>query len=402
MDYHSVHGHDVASFDITSSHRLPTVSASAALDELADDVCANIPTGLTALDKALAANSPVRAHSDESSPGGVTRGQVTELWGPPGAGKTALGVQLAAHSLSDGKSVVWVDCFQSLASQRLTDVLQAVSRTKEHGSELPLGEEGSAKFIHYNCLTLPHLIALISRPTAKNFPQATALVVLSSMTALVNSALPKSHDEQRGAKRTIGPGPSAKRRQALQSIMKALQTMALARNCAVLLLSQCATRMQAERQPALTPSINANVWEQGISTRIVVFKDWISQQRKLATICLASIQKLDGRAASEALEHLSAFTVENHGLCEVAFDAYQLRTEAAGHRMRMKRKLNQTDLEIPDSEDDEDYGWAEEDEASMPAPPQQWQGSEDILLGQEVGHSDEGEDGSDEHEREDI
>lgn len=54
-----------------------------------------------------------------------------------------------------------------------------------------------------------------------------------------------------------------------------------------------------------------------------------------------------------------------------------------------KRKLGRTDFEVPDSEDDEDYGWADEDEAVMPPPPPQWQGSEDILLGQEVGRSEE-------------
>lgn len=47
-----------------------------------------------------------------------------------------------------------------------------------------------------------------------------------------------------------------------------------------------------------------------------------------------------------------------------------------------KRKLSATDLEIPDSEgeDDEDYGWAEEDEEDIPPMPPQWQGSEDILV----------------------
>lgn len=110
---------------------------------------------------------------------------------------------------------------------------------------------------------------------------------------------------------SIGPGPAARRRQALQSIMKALQAMASARHCAVVLLSQCATKMQSERRPALVPSVNANVWEHGISTRIVLFKDWISQHRKVGTISLAGIQKLDGRATSEAFEHVSGFTVEN-------------------------------------------------------------------------------------------
>lgn len=45
-----------------------------------------------------------------------------------------------------------------------------------------------------------------------------------------------------------------------------------------------------------------------------------------------------------------------------------------------KRKLAATEFEIPDSEgeDDEDYGWGEEDE--VPPMPPQWQGSEDILV----------------------
>jgi hypothetical protein len=53
----------------------------------------------------------------------------------------------------------------------------------------------------------------------------------------------------------------------------------------------------------------------------------------------------------------------------------------------LKRKLSATDLEIPDSEgeDDEDYGWAEEDEEDVPPPPPQWQGSEDHLAPGEGG-----------------
>ena len=52
-----------------------------------------------------------------------------------------------------------------------------------------------------------------------------------------------------------------------------------------------------------------------------------------------------------------------------------------GTNLPQKRKISATDLEIPDSdaEDDEDYGWAEEDEEELPPPPPQWQGSEDAL-----------------------
>lgn len=49
----------------------------------------HIATGLESLDKALL--GPATAESDDSTRhGGVKRGQVTEIWGPPGTGKTAL------------------------------------------------------------------------------------------------------------------------------------------------------------------------------------------------------------------------------------------------------------------------------------------------------------------------
>jgi hypothetical protein len=59
--------------------------------------------------------------------------------------------------------------------------------------------------------------------------------------------------------------------------------------------------------------------------------------------------------------------------------------EVAPMAPRPKRKLGQTDLEVPDSDDDEDYGWADEDEDALPPPPSQWQGSEDLILGENAG-----------------
>ena len=100
-----------------------------------------------------------------------------------------------------------------------------------------------------------------------------------------------------------------KRRQALQSIMKALQTLASTRNCAVVVLSQCATRMQSERGPTLTPAVNANLWEQGVSTRLVLFRDWIWQSTKSTSVFLAGIQKLDGKTTPGELDQVSAFKI---------------------------------------------------------------------------------------------
>lgn len=69
--------------------RLPTVQASQALNDLQDDCNLHLSTGLEDLDNALSPPSPNESR-DSPSNGGIKRGQLTEIWGPPGTGKTAI------------------------------------------------------------------------------------------------------------------------------------------------------------------------------------------------------------------------------------------------------------------------------------------------------------------------
>lgn len=70
--------------------RLPTVSAAQALDELNGNASRQVSTSLSDLDQALAGTaSSLSTEPDEK--GGIQKGQVTEIWGPPGIGKTTFG-----------------------------------------------------------------------------------------------------------------------------------------------------------------------------------------------------------------------------------------------------------------------------------------------------------------------
>jgi hypothetical protein len=164
--------------------------------------------------------------------------------------------------------------------------------------------------------------------------------------------------------------------------------------------------MRSQREAVLTPAINATIWEQGVSTRIALFRDWTWQGNKSASVFLAGVQKLDGKASQDVIEHVSAFHVGavsgrkpavlptcvadhikyKNGIASVCYEVGDRPTAMTQHQH--KRKLGQTDFEIPDS-DDEDYGWGDEDDATLPPQPSQWQGSEDLILGQDVGHSDD-------------
>jgi hypothetical protein len=57
------------------------------------------------------------------------------------------------------------------------------------GEEAGLGRLDG--FTHYPCPSLPHLIALLCRPTASSIPPGTSLVVVDSLSALLNHAFPK-------------------------------------------------------------------------------------------------------------------------------------------------------------------------------------------------------------------
>lgn len=81
-------------------------------------------------------------------------------------------------------------------------------------------------------------------------------------------------------------------------------------------------------------------------------------------------------------------TICQIGIVPLVFDGIEPR-DGTEITLAQKRKLGATSFEIPDSED-EDYGWQDDDDNALPRPPPQWQGSEDLILGQEPGADDSG------------
>ncbi|KAK8210169.1 hypothetical protein M8818_003657 [Zalaria obscura] len=88
----------------SSQDRLPTVSASDALQSLQAKGPRAVSTGLATLDAALSGHTIGASKKN----GGLEFGKVTELWGPPGSGKTAFAAQTAATALQEDNAVVWI------------------------------------------------------------------------------------------------------------------------------------------------------------------------------------------------------------------------------------------------------------------------------------------------------
>lgn len=76
-----------------------------------------------------------------------------------------------------------------------------------------------------------------------------------------------------------------------------------------MILTQCATRMQAEGGATLIPAINTSSWEQGAFTRLILFKNWIWQADQASSVHCAAVQKLYGKTSPERTDGLVAFTI---------------------------------------------------------------------------------------------
>lgn len=111
----------------------------------------------------------------------------------------------------------------------------------------------------------------------------------------------------------VGPSPASRRIQVLQYIIGALQKLAATRDAAVVILTQCATRMQADRGATLIPAVNANVWEQGVATRVALFRDWVWNSGRASGARLAAVQKVNGKVVTEVLDGVCPFEIESAG-----------------------------------------------------------------------------------------
>jgi hypothetical protein len=84
--------------------------------------------------------------------------------------------------------------------------------------------------------------------------------------------------------------------------------------------------MQYATGAALVPAMNASVWQQGISTQLVVFKDWAKYSETATSCCFVSVQKPDGKGTTETTAALGnigqavAFKVEDVRLLAVALN----------------------------------------------------------------------------------
>lgn len=245
------------------------------------------------------------------------------------------------------------------------------------------------------------------RPPASFPPPNTSLVIIDSLSTLIDNAYPRNVE---GKNKNDHTRWAAGRRFAvINEVISTVSRFAASHNIALLVTCQTITRIRGASRALLVPAISGVEWENGISTRVVLFRDWIRQGRlmdkaesdRLRKARFAGLLKLNGvvladegsvgSIASFAIENVSqsitrrAYAIE-HGRSLPVQDA-SADTNQSGTRdlsitadniaasfilpvqaMPLKRAFNEVDEVDEDAGEeptsDELYGWIEDDEVA--------------------------------------
>ena len=170
--------------------------------------------------------------------------------------------------------------------RRFNEVLVAASTSTTNANapqEVPRlsPDELQRHFHHCTASTLAHLLALFVHPPASFPPPDTSLVVIDSLSTLLDNAYPRNADDRASRVKNDHTRWAAGRRFAvINELISTLSRVAALHDIALLVLSQTTTRVRAGARALLAPAITGAEWDNGISTRLVLFRDWMPEQGK--------------------------------------------------------------------------------------------------------------------------
>ncbi|KAL5043069.1 hypothetical protein BDW71DRAFT_131642 [Aspergillus fruticulosus] len=321
-----------------------------------------VSTGLTQLDDAI---SPLSREQDGPADSrGIPRGQVTEVFGPPGVGKTSLALNIASNALLAGGKVVWIDTGSPLPRPRLRDILQKSIETSKSPQTV---EELVQSLTHIRAQSLPHLLALLLHPPLAFPPKDCRLLVVDSASGPFPSYFPNPTElrarlaQSKNIDNVQVQWLMNRSTNVTSDLANQLMKLATNHRMAVLAINQTRTRIKGQPHATLCPVLAGGVWESSISTRLVLYRDLSMTESTSEGIRFAEVMKRSGKTLAVRLgANIIRFVIEMDGLR--AFDDQPSpRTTARDTHLQRKRKLD----EIADSEDegdsDAEYGWVDDD-----------------------------------------
>ncbi|KLJ13417.1 hypothetical protein EMPG_11640 [Blastomyces silverae] len=367
-----------------------------------------VSTGLPRLDAALALRSGLRPsplgpgrnnqrdqdHQDAPARG-IKRGEVTEVIGPRGVGKTAFAMGIAASVLHAAQRVVWIgipeltitllpanynftwiyhltlaDTAGPMNPTRLKDIHQRdkVSVFSDDPSDAALNgsrmDEILNQLLYFHPPTLAHLLALISHSPKGFPPQETGLIVIDSISSLFTSEYrTKLPPRNRNPKhRTTAESKDERTRwKIIGNLVMDLKKLAARLNCVVIVINEMASRFRETQPPVLHEALSGITWDSGISTRIMLCWHWLPpslrSRVRMKRVRFAEVVKVEkvGLVHGRSLR-IVPFVIKKTGLHEFSPRpcgtplSISTRISKRPHavHVRSKRKLDRVIGDTPD------------------------------------------------------
>jgi len=170
--------------------------------------------------------------------------------------------------------------------------------------------------------TLAHVLAIFVHPPAAFPPPNTSLIVIDSLATLVDNAYPRNVDDRVPKNRTEqGRWAAGRRFSIINELGSTFTKFAAMHDIALLVTSQTITRIRGPSRALLVPAISGLEWENGVSTRLVLFRDWVRHGRpsnksdadRLQRTRFVGLVKVNGVAFAEegGVGNVVPYTIEN-------------------------------------------------------------------------------------------
>ncbi|RAH63089.1 P-loop containing nucleoside triphosphate hydrolase protein [Aspergillus piperis CBS 112811] len=355
--------HRVISFPASQS-----LHASTAFPDAAASGRKAIPTGLVALDEAISISAPVISTTSnerirEFTEGkgnqlkGLPVGHVTEVFGPPGAGKTMLGLNAAAGALGRGEGVVWIGRFDLLlvfssgciytASPLPRPRLRKLLELQSPASPSSPRSLTTENLTYIRAPTLPHLLSLFHHPPASFPPPNTTLLVIDSVSAPFTPYFPNPSDinQPPQAQRDVQKWLTTRKWNVISDLAAQLVKFASRANLAILVINQTHTRIRGQVRATLSPILSGRGWESCVRARIGVYGDF-GYGGDGGWVRVAEVMKRDGRLVTvRDKTTVVPFRVANDGLYAVEMGLEGNEEDGVAVQVREKQAQDEDALE---------------------------------------------------------
>ncbi|KAG4304376.1 hypothetical protein PORY_002086 [Pneumocystis oryctolagi] len=294
-------------------HRLPTTSA---FDALASTHSLSfISSSIPELDKVFGGN-------------GFKTGQITEISGPPGSGKTAIALQATINCLKKKENILWIETFQPFPMHSLERIIMLNKKEQKTAS----ANNANNNIDPFNYLTILHapslnnLVALFLhsyKTTSKNLIQQKKLIIIDDITTPIITAFPTDNIENQSRNTTYDLA-QLKKSQILANLLLSFNRIAAKNNACILVLSKMVIKinnLNGKEYPILSSPLSP-VWSQNCPNKILllrknvhIFKGEINTWNS-TQIRYISIQKLDG-VTMNSNDALIPFIITDKGIFDI-------------------------------------------------------------------------------------